>query len=405
MSKKTSILLFSTFKRYLFSLVTFSLLIVSCKVVPTTDPGNQPSSKTIVIDGNSTLPTTFKDQGVAVDYTVKTLIEIKDKTILTVEPGVTIQFEGANSGFFVKGEAALKMIGTQAKPIILEGTNAQKGTWAGVVYEGGKNIENSWEYVTVRHTGGEAALLSDDYYESTISLSNCTFSENTGYGIKLQLTNLKVFSTNTFKNNDKGSAFVFADLMGMMDEKSDFKENGKVYVEVGAEKLTQDMTVHKINVPYRMDNQVQIKSKVTINAGVTIEFLNDASLYIDEYQKNAVLIANGTQSAPIQFLSYLPNNKGVWRGINIQNPHPETKFNYCIIDGSGAGSFFCEDILAGICVGRKLSCPAIASRGIVTNCTFRNCEGYGLAYRESDAPTISGNTFTNCSKGDVLKFK
>jgi parallel beta-helix repeat protein len=318
---------------------------------------------------------------------------------------VTIQFEGANSGFTVLNETALKMIGTKDKPIILEGTNPKKGTWAGVVYEGGKNIENVWEYVTVRHTGGEAAVFSDSYYESTLSLSNCTFSENTGYGMKLQATTLKVFSSNIFKNNDKGAAFIYANLLGMLDEKSDFKGNGKEYVEVGSEEITQDMTIHKINVLYRINEQVKTTSKVSINAGVTFEFFNDASFYTRENDKSGVIVANGTQSAPIQFLSYLPNNKGVWRGINIQNVHPETKFNYCIVEGSGSGSFFCDDALVGICLGRKVGCTPVASRGIVTNCTFRNCEGYGLAYRESDNPTLSGNTFTNCSKGDVLKFK
>lgn len=87
-----------------------------------------------------------------VDYVIKTFISISSNRVITIKPGVKIQFEGADVGISVRGQAALKMIGTAAKPIILEEKIANAGSWKGISLVS-TNTENQWKYVTIRHAG------------------------------------------------------------------------------------------------------------------------------------------------------------------------------------------------------------------------------------------------------------
>ncbi len=376
-----------------------------------------PVATTKTLDCN-TIPDVLEDLGDGVDYLVTCMITIRDTRVITIKPGVKIQFDGGNAGINLVGQGALKMIGTAQKPIILEGKIATPGSWKGI-YLGANNLENQWEYVTVRHAGStvdqRAGLKLDGYNSERISLKNCTFSDNTGYGIEVSsflIGNSKFtgFSKNIFANNSKSALRINYLQWGSLDEGSDYANNGQKYIEVfyqGRDLMDGPATIAKLNVPYRVMQIVYPNESLTFTKGTEIQFTSDAGITVSEYTKNVALIANGTAADPIRFVGYLPNVKGLWAGINPQSVSPETKFNYCVIDGAGSTNFSCvpNTSKAAIMLGRELNCPSIVSRGIITNCTITNSGGYGIAYRNGDPITISDNAFSGNSKADIYQMK
>lgn len=74
--------------------------------------------------------------------------------MLTIEPGVIVQFEGSSNGIATEENAGLNAAGTADKPIRLVGKTPEKGAWKGVVF-GSNNVANKLSYVTVLHAGSE----------------------------------------------------------------------------------------------------------------------------------------------------------------------------------------------------------------------------------------------------------
>lgn len=374
-----------------------------------------PVVTTKAIKSNSDLPDVLEDLGNGVDYLVTANISITGTRVVTVRPGVLIQFEGGSSGFTISSQAALKMIGTAAKPIILEGKVASAGSWQGILVRA-TNIENQWEYVTVRHAGGNSQNggLSIGYFgdATRISLKNCTFNTNFGYGV---LCNddfysgncFTGFANNTFTGNTKSALKIRAAEMGSLDTPGKYADNGQKYIEVAKQgTLIDDITVKKIDVPYRVFATVRSNAKITINAGVTIEFTTDVGFDCRYDDKQGAIVANGTTAEPIRLIGYLPNIKGLWKGFLLENGSPETSFTNCIIDGAGS-------IISNPCSGgykAALSfganpCGNYPGRGIVSNCTISNSGGYAIVFKTGDPVTVSNNTYAGNASDNTFNYK
>ena len=199
--------------------------------------------------------------------------------------------------------------------------------------------------------------------------------------------------------------------MGSLDAKSSYANNGQKFIEsYGAgNRILEDMTIQKLDVPYRIYDPILPTAALTINPGVTMEFTTDAGIFLSSSFKNAAIIANGTATDPIKFVGYIGQVKGVWAGLSTQNGNPITKFNYCIVDGAGSTTdpFFCipKTSKAAIYLGRELDCTPVSGKGTITNCTISNSGGYGIAYRDGDAVTTKDNTFKDNTKADIYLFK
>ena len=374
-----------------------------------------PVATTKTIKSNSDLPDVLEDLSDGVDYIVSANITISGTRVVTVKPGVKIQFDGGSSGFTVSSQSALKMIGTAAKPIILEGKVATAGSWKGISIEA-INIENQWEYVTLSYGGGNsqaAGLLVDGINDAIrVSIKNCTFSNNLGYGIwcndKYYIgTTFGGFSNNTFTDNTKSALKIRAAEMGNLDAQSKYINNGQKFIEVARMEspLADPITVKKIEVPYRVYSVIKSRDKITINAGVTMEFTTSSGfeLTYGTTFKNASIVANGTAADPIKFIGYISGTKGVWLGFVLENGNIENSLKYCQIDGAGSDNVGCGVNFKGAVLFGN-GCGD-AGRGTITNCTITNSGGYGILYRDSDAVTIKDNTFKDNTKADTYLFK
>ncbi|RKR85771.1 uncharacterized protein DUF5018 [Mucilaginibacter gracilis] len=359
----------------------------------------------------SNVPAVLQDLGAGVDYIIKCNITLSGSQVLTIKPGVTILFDGAATGITVTGRSALNMVGTAAKPIILQGKTNTQGSWTGIQMDSPNNL-NQWEYVTVQNAGGgqypAGLLIADDAYflhNTQVSIKNCTFSNNKGYGIwdsdngfSYTRTVFAAFQNNTFTGNSDAALNITMDAIGKLDAASHYAGNGQAYIELHAVNgLNANSTVQKLELPYLVVGSIELHQKMTISPGVTFQFYTDAGFNLDnQYRGSGTLIASGTASAPIRFVGYKSGN-GIWLGLSLGNNDPANILDYCVVDGGGshipnASTACIGDTKGGI--NFYPSCSSWATAPRATNCTVTNSGGYGIIYKKGVTPNFAGNSYS-----------
>lgn len=393
------------------ALAAASLLFSACERVNPIDP-----DITTVIDCNGELPLVWKDNpNLDVDYLITCELVLGDGQHVVVEPGVTIQFDGLESGIYIT-EGSLKMVGNSGAPITLEGKRAVKGSWKGVFYES-NNLDNRMEFVTVRHAGSEVAsyfsercgvALGAVFNNSRLSVKNCTFTENDGVGLLVEGNNatLTEFASNTFTRNSDAPLSVTFNFVDKLDAASVYtltgSENGKSYIRVvtylGGGTYTQanDFTLKKLSLPYRFNSEIFLYKKMTVEAGTELEFEQGGKIRVDETA--ASLVAVGTASAPIIFRGY-QNAPGSWHGIYIGNSNASNRLEHCVITNAGEGQNYFES--CNLEIGGFSASPVC----VVRNCTISNSSGFGIAYNgTATGIVLENNTFSGNALGDQKTY-
>ena len=372
----------------------------------------------LVIDCNN-IPSVLEDRSNGIDYIISCAITLTSTKSLTIKPGVRIQFDGETAGISVTSDkTALKMVGTAANPIILEGKTASPGSWTGIQLNS-NNTENQWEYVTMQHAGAginaAALFISDNAYflhNSKISIKYCTFKDNKGYGIRDQDNGYNYdriifssFSSNNFSNNTNAPLCLTIDDIGSLDSQSNYGTNGQNYIEVhGKQGLTSNVLVQKLSIPYYIFESIGLYQKMTLSTGVTLQFYTDAGFNLDkQYIGKGTIIANGTAANPIRLVGYKAG-KGVWLGLSLWNNDPEISLSYCNIDGAGSNlhsNYGCiSNVKAAINFG---SCDYTA-KPVVTNCIITNSGGYGIVHKKMAIVNFSNNSYSGNTLANEFAF-
>lgn len=386
--------------------------------------GNTPNPPTAVAQvlNCDSIPAELTDRGDGVDYIIKCNVQLSGSSRkLTIDPGVTIQFDGVGSGISVSGGAALKMVGTATKPIVLEGTTDAPGAWTGIQIGNTQNIDNQWEYVTLKNAGAgtyaAGLFMADNAYflnNTQISIKNCILTNNKGYGIwdydngyGYARTVFVDFKNNTFSKNTNAPLNITIDGIGKLDTLSTYTGNGQNYIEIHGFGLYNNTLVQNLNVPYLVGGSIGIHQRLNISPGVIFQFNTDAGFNLDaQYRGAGTFIANGTAAKPIQFVGYTPG-KAVWLGLSLGNNDPEILLNYCVVDGAGSNIPNSGTACVGDTKGAinfYPSCSTATAKPVATNCTVSNSGGYGIIYAKGAAISFSGNKYTSNSLDNEHAF-
>lgn len=393
-------------KQLLLLLFVASLLMTSCDPAKDTTP-----QTTLTIASSSDVPVgDWPDRGLPVDYIVKIQVNFSSG-IVNVGKNVTIQFDGANASFNITGSAAVKMIGTKDQPIILEGITPTKGTWKGVLLNSSSS-ENIWEYVTIRDAGStvDGAIVMSSIVNQKPSISNCLITNNKGYGVycNSSSTLFTKFSNNTISDNSNAPIFLHLNTIQSLDSNNILANNTNKFIELHtlSYQLDESAIWNKQDVPYRLKGLI-IKKRLELRPGTKLEFLPNTLMVVGTASTEvpaAVLIANGTPTQPIFISGTVPNVAGQWEGVRVNSSSVEHVMNFCNIDGAGSVAGSCATFKSALTIGRRTSCTAILSKGSFTNLSITNSGGYGIAYRSSDNPVVSANSFSNCALANVFNF-
>ena len=363
--------------------------------VPGGGGGTDPTQFSGSIDVNTTWP----DLGLPVDYVVSGTLYVKGNALLTIEPGVTIMFDG-NDGFLsVEENAGISMVGTPDKPIVFTGptNNPNNGSWEGIAIYSKRN-DNRLEYVQFIRGG------SADYWDNNavvainggkVHMNNCLIDGGLTCGLFVS-GDFYSFENNVIKNVPSYPVWIDANApLYSLGSNNTYIANGKnmIYVDLTSVDIDDHVTLKRMSVPYYFPHGYDIYGafKYTIEAGVTM--LIGSANNID-VNAETTFIANGTIDAPITIRG-LEDEPGYWEGIYYNSQKAQSIMNYVNISGGGYNDSWTNRFNLQISNDARLT---------ITNCVISNSQYYGI---ELDSPSVmerithSNNTFLNCQGGNV----
>lgn len=327
---------------------------------------------------------------------------------LTIEPGVTLQFDAGASLNIDDQGGALIANGTAAEPIVFTGTQSVKGFWKGVLIRSNSPL-NSMKFVTVEYGGNDKLINSSDSYpanlfiygESRIVIEDCTLSSGSAHGLGIYNRNadLAGFARNTFAGNEGPPIRLPADHVTVLDAASDFvggpgMENGEPNIVVTYNEVIVKSTWLDHGVPYLFTRtSIDVEADLTLKPGVTLTFPENGRMRVEG---NGSLNAVGTASKPITFTS-TTQVAGYWRGISIDSSSPLNIMEYVDI-GWGARE---KLINSSDSEPTNIILDYAPSRLTITNSNIHDSLGWGIFVRSGGNLTEASNTYSNNASGNV----
>ncbi len=303
------------------------------------------------------------------------------------------QFVFTNSGsIYVADNGSLAINGQSSDPVIFKGEIDEPGSWKGIHYGPTVSSKNSIKSTRITGAGlsrvvccGPAASLS---VEGVISISDLTVENGAGIGINFYgNAQLKNFNNVTVTSHAKEPIRLNVEqATALLNGGSDFTGNTNDYVYLNTASVDNPSTLHKLSVPYYVDDNdyINVTSSLTIDPGVEIRFNNDAGILISSGSISAV----GSSTSPINFKGFV-DAKGTWDGIEIESINPANELRYVNISNAGYSRVTCCDSPAAI----KIESAAIAT---VENATISDTKGCGILYDpESTTVTLNNITYNN----------
>jgi hypothetical protein len=327
------------------------------------------------------------------------------KAPLTLAEGVTLEFN-ADASMIVEGEGRLTAVGTEAAPITFTGAEKIRGYWKGIQITT-TGAANKLDHAVFEYAGSEAwtggadtesTLRMDD--GSSLSITNTTFRESANYGIwATDNVVFDQFSANAFENNAR-VAVMHPNIVGQVAADNTFTGNDEDLFRVtfgNTDTVAQDQTWNALDIPYLITDRTFVDAALTVAAGTTIQFLQDASLVVDQ---TGSLTAVGTAAAPIVFTAVSgEETAGFWKGIEIGSASTANQMDNVAIRYAGAGTWY---------GGGDASGAIHVNNGTlsISNSEIADITGWGIDISSAQAmlSACDNVTFTNVTssvKGDA----
>lgn len=327
-----------------------SLMLFSCS---SDDDGLEPDDPTvinppIVLDcsyfGENPNVHLTDDPNAPVDYIID--CDPKMSGDFIIDAGVVIAFE-SDAGLILGkyGNGKIQMNGTADKPIILTGTQKDKGSWRGIQISS-DNPANRMDYVTVEYAGqtgrGGWALQGSliGTYGAVLEMNHCTVQHGHLIGFHWYNNSKSLtLSNSTFTGNDTPIE-TSVNHINSIDGTSTYTGNVNNYIKLTSHDVYQDVTFHKTDVPFlstgfKPDNGA--KRRFTFEPGTTL--LMEAGSQIrfqNAFHYNHEIIMVGTAEDPIT-IKGKEDVPGYWTGIQIDyTTNPLNEIGFLDIANAGA---------------------------------------------------------------------
>lgn len=136
-----------------------------------------------------------------------------------------------------------------------------------------------------------------------------------------------------------------------------------------------------------VDELFEVTAALTIEEGVTIEFVDGAGLAIRE---TGSINAIGNAASPIILKGQDENAVGAWLGIIIYSDKTANALDYVTIKGAGGDQFNSNGERGNVVVYAD-------SKVRINNCSFENSAAYGLNsnYTSAEITSLMNNKFVN----------
>lgn len=255
-----------------------------------------------------------------------------------IDAGVVIAFEsdaGLRLGKY--GNGKIQMNGTAEKPIILTGTQKDKGAWRGIQISS-DNPANQMSYVTIEYAGQtgrngwalQGSLIGT--YGAVLKMDHCTVQHGHLIGFHwFDESKALTLSNSTFTGNDIPIE-TSVNHINSIDGTSTYTGNVNDYIKLTAHDVYQDVTFHKTDVPFlssgfKPDNETH--RKFTFEPGVTLLMEAGSQIRFQNafhYDHAVIMVGTANDRITIKGAEDVP---GYWEGIRLDastNPLNEIAF-------------------------------------------------------------------------------
>ncbi len=352
-------------------------------------------------------------------YRVEGDFVIEDTGKLVIEPGVVLEF-AQDASLMVTGHGVLRAEGTAADPVVMRGASPQPGYWKGIYFTDANNFENRLVRVEVRDAAGErnwdngafgnfrAAVVLEGASRVLVKFTKVWKNAGAGFFIDDEVDLRNDFDDNVVTANQGFPVLIYASRVDQLKAGNDFTGNasGYDYVRVGGGfGEVQDATWKKLNVPYRIFDEVTVADgkTLTIEPGTTLVFEQDAGIFVEG--RSGGLHAEGTATERIVFTG-LDHHQGYWCGIIFSDSDSfENLLRNVVVEYGGSGQ--CTQSYSGLKANVLVESAGSGSHQYIRiyDSVIRESAGYGVVVaQETDANDIaSDNTFSGNALGDFYR--
>ncbi|MEL6676759.1 MAG: hypothetical protein AAFR61_31405 [Bacteroidota bacterium] len=354
-----------------------------------------PGQNTQKLECSITTPTVLTNGPAEVDYLIDCVLDITEA--VTIEPGVVIQIS-ENGGIGVYDAGTLKAQGTEAEPIIIQGTSPQKGWWRGIHMETSSS-NNVLEHVRIEDAGSNYVYCCNEKAAlflkgARLTVNNLTIKNGKSNGIVARKgTEFDTYQEVKIQGQDDYPLYFYPEVAGYLDgTASDYSGNGKDFVYLTQGDITETTTWPRNNVPYRMDGEVlDITAPFKLEAGVEIVVESDGGIGVyDEGSFNV----EGTAAAPV-VIRGVDDVRGYWRGIQIESNKLANSMNYMEVSNAGSNYVYCCNEIGSMYLKD--------GRASIKNSTFRKGAAYGIIAKDKFSfADFESNTITDHAREPML---
>ncbi|HJX53024.1 MAG TPA: hypothetical protein VJ801_09695, partial [Polyangia bacterium] len=335
-------------------------------------------------------------------YIVSGGLTVAAGATLTVEPGVTVQFDG----YWLTVDGTLIAVGTAAAPIVIKGLSDTPGYWDGITIEGDSgNINTGSRLAYVTLSDGKPNLT---LFYAHVTVANSVISNSSSDGIYGEQAGVADVSATSFTGN-QGYGLSFDD--GSVDPalaSITMSGNGTNAIRLGGGTIAASRTWKNVGVPYQIEGgfTVAAGATLTVEPGVTVQF-DGHWLTVD-----GTLMAVGTAAAPIVFKG-LSDTPGYWDGISIQgdpgNINTGSRLEYVTVsDGRpNLDLYFARVTVANSVISNSGSDGIHGQLGGVADVSatrFTGNQGYGLSFDDGSVDPALASIAMIGSGTNAIRF-
>lgn len=329
----------------------------------------------------------------SIDYIVDCILTVNAK--LTIEPGVTIQFNHG-AGVIISNTGALNAVGTLQKPIVLKGTADSVGVWKGLFFSSGSSsAANELKYCTITNGGSESFDGHADYVanirvalSAALKISNTEVLKSGKDGLFTEgfddadLNPIAFFADNYFAGNVGFPISTTAPTVNALDGLgSTYVIAPGVhsrYINVRGGRMFGNHTWKRCSVAYDVSADVIAgyytnEGNLTVEPGVKIYFRDSCGIAVGEYSSGFISMVSTPASYIILSPSYF-NSSLYWKGICFNSTNVNNRLSYVTINNGGSSSFTGNTShLANISIGGYS-----AGYAQIENTSVTDSKGYGI---------------------------
>jgi parallel beta-helix repeat protein len=321
--------------------------------------------------------------------------------ILTIEPGVIVKFDAAttmtvghsSSSAFAGG---LMAVGTEADPIVFTsnvGTPAP-GDWDNIrFYTFCIDAQSRIEYAVMEY-GGLASPYAVLTIQSTpVVVDNVTFRNNSDYGVYIygQPSDgaRPSVSNCTFTDNGGYPIRLSANDGFILGAGNTFSGNTPDKIYIDAVSINYDQTWINPGIPYFIDDSITLQDdgggvSWSIQYGAELQFAAGERLTIGHTSAGTY---TGTLTATGVTFAGAEDTPGYWVGLYFNNYAVGGTLSGCTIKNAGYGASTPESIM--------ITTSSTMEQQVITGCTITGGAGDGIYIADDARPTLSGNTITD----------